>query len=119
VTEKSSSPDLPNCLKLILFAILSKVGNEKDAFFRLDIYVRPHTADSKIHLDRNLNCWSLSKLGPPVYRDHNGLKIIPNLDPEISLEPKGKLAKETNYHYSWPFVDPNSGDSIASYSKLQ
>ena len=50
MTEKSSSHDLPNCLKLILFAILSKVGNEKDAFFRLDIYVRPHTADSKIHL---------------------------------------------------------------------
>ena len=24
-----------------------------------------------------------------------------------------------SYHYSWPFVDPNSGESIASYSKLQ
>jgi len=86
---------------------------------RLDIFVRPHTTDSKIHLDRNLNCWSLSKLGPPVYRDNHGLKIIPNLDPEVSIEPKGKLARETDYHYSWPFVDPNSGESIASYSKLQ
>ena len=59
----------------------------KSCICRLDIFVRPHTADSKIHLvifennhdddfqtffdtqDRNLNCWSLSKLGPPVYRD--------------------------------------------------
>ena len=25
----------------------------------------------------------------------HGLKIIPNLDPEVSIEPKGKLARET------------------------
>ena len=30
---------------------------------------------------------------PPTLR--HGLKIIPNLDPELTIEPKGKLAKET------------------------
>lgn len=86
---------------------------------RLDIYQRPHREKSSLHINRSLNCWSVPHLGPNIYRDKYGMKIIPNLDPGAGLETRGRKTKDTEYHYCWPFVDNNTGDSISSYSKMQ
>jgi len=55
--------------------------------------------------------WQIPRVGPSVYRDKWGLKIIDNLEPERP-EINKTSTKEDGYYYQWPLVDSDTGHSI-------
>ncbi|XP_023338433.1 uncharacterized protein LOC111709078 [Eurytemora carolleeae] len=80
----------------------------------IDIYHRDRKEKGGIHFMNGY--WQIPRLGPKVYRDKWGLKIIDNLEPEPA--PYKSLKKEDKeYHYQWPLTDADTGPSIANYLK--
>ena len=64
--------------------------------------------------------WRLPQLGPAITRDRWGLRILSNLEPgeEMGQGGPGKLQRTNQpYHYSWPYTDNNTGESVASWVK--
>jgi len=83
------------------------------------LFHKEHTADTA-RLRRMNGYWQIPKLGKTPTRDRYGLRILNNLelDTEIDLKGAGGAKTGKDYHYSWPYVDQNTGDSIKSWVKL-
>jgi len=81
----------------------------------LNVYHKDHENVGKVK--RMNGYWQIPRLGPPVTRDRYGLRILTNLELEEDLPTSKRTAKVKEYHYSWPLVDTNTGDSIQDWVK--
>jgi len=80
------------------------------------LYHKEHSNEGKIK--RMNGYWQIPKIGPTPTRDRYGLRILNNLELEcdtIDAQKKSTLSKD--YHYTWPFTDSNTGDSVQTWVK--
>lgn len=80
------------------------------------IYHRNHDDKGRLFNLKGFYQLGVSPLGPNVHRDHNGLKIIPNLDPEIECDGPRRNRDQIDYSRTWAFTDPDTGKSFKEFT---